>query len=145
MSIEPSRAPAVRQPLAGGSHRLDSLPTLAPKKHATMGHPATDSRLRYCRGPVADLLNLHALDKTIAERVHMMDDGISEEVACGIAHHLMNFNQGAVGLAGLDLQRIDMGIEDGPLADPVGADFLVSVDTAAFDAVRAEPESICPC
>ena len=92
-------------------------------------------RAGHCRGPVTGLLDLHAFDETIAERVRMMDDGIREKVARAIVHHLMDFNNGAVWLAGLDPHRIDVGIEDGPLAGQVGADFIVSVDTAAFHAV----------
>jgi hypothetical protein len=70
----------------------------------------------FCEGNrprAADSLDFHALDEAVAEAVYMMDDRIREEVAREVVNHLMDLDHNPeIGLE-LDIDRVDVGIEEG--------------------------------
>lgn len=65
----------------------------------------------------------------------MLYGAIEEEVSASIAHYLSNVHYGLSVSDICESYRLDVGIEDLPLAQPVVPDLGMSVNAAAFHSV----------
>jgi len=66
----------------------------------------------------------------------VVNDPVGGDGSREIAHDLADFDDDAPGWVDVEAQRLDVGIDDGPLAGPVLAYLAVTVHVPAFHFVR---------
>ena len=80
--------------------------------------------------------DIEALYQTTFESKHVTDHFICEEFSIEIAHDLMDFDDDFSLLAMGELEWGDMRIKQRPLACPIIAHSIASVDMTAFHPIR---------
>src|ERR1700722_1622557 len=79
---------------------------------------------------------VHAGDKSVAELVRMVDDGVEQQVARHIVDHLMHLDYPGVAFSGFDGDGFDARIDGFELARPISAYLILSMDVATLHSVR---------
>ena len=82
------------------------------------------------------LFDVHSGDKGIVNFVGMADGLVDEQRAFAVMNNLMNFHNPSASIIEIYGDRFDTGIEDGPLPGPILANAFMTIDEAAFHAVR---------
>src|SRR5262245_8377813 len=85
---------------------------------------------------VSRLPDLHVLDQTAFYQVDVLDHALRNDIPFQVADHLMNFNDRAPHLIGVESDRFDVRINRRPLARPVITDVLAAIHTPAFPTIR---------
>jgi len=70
------------------------------------------------------------------QEINVLDHLIENHVAGQIANGLMDLDDDSAVRAGGEADRLDVRVDDCPLAGPVVADFRVAMESAAFHSVR---------
>jgi hypothetical protein len=81
--------------------------------------------------------DIKALNQSLFDSKDVADLLIREEIAIEIVHHLMNLDDDFPFGAGREFDRLNAGRDRRPLAGPVGAHSISSVDMAALGQLRA--------
>src|SRR5262245_35140510 len=66
----------------------------------------------------------------------MFDHSLRDNIPFQVPDHLMDFNDSATSLIGIESDRFDVRIDRRPLARPVITDALMAIDTSAFPTIR---------
>ena len=72
------------------------------------------------------LANVHPLDQPVAQCVDVLDELVGEERAVEVAHDLVDPDDDAPALVVGERLRLDVGVDELPLARPVRADGVVA-------------------
>ena len=83
------------------------------------------------------IADVKTLDQPVSHLEDVCHQSVGPEIAIEVTHYLMNFDYHFPLTVGQDFYGLDMGIDDRPLALPIAAHLIPSVDVAPF-------HSICP-
>lgn len=84
------------------------------------------------------LFDVHSGDKGIAKLIGMVHDLIHKKFAFAIMNYLVNFYDPSISIIWTYAYRLNVRIEDRPLASPVLAHAFMSIDEAALHPVRPD-------